>query len=393
VSPTSTDTPTSTYTKTYTPTYTPTYTLTQTSTSTDTPTYTPTFTDTPTFTETFTDTQTPTITPTPVPFPILLKIEIYNSAGEKVKLVIKTPISAEVNTVEMISNSGLVEVYDPTTGKLEFKLKGLQSPDQLGAGADHSISFFWDGGSDGDQAITPGMYYVNITTTDTYGHVITTTHELTILKSEEYVRVNIYNSAGELVRRLEKPNVNNTSISLGVDDVLLVGKNASAVNIEYAAGSSVSWDGLNSQGKLVESGIYEIEVEIKTKSGVQVMATKSVSVLSAGNTGIIEGEKIYPNPFMLTDEFSAPYVTIKWISAASGKAVIKVYNKTGELVKNIETTISSGLNGIKWDLKTPGGHSISSGTYVVVIHVMKDSGEVQTKILKMAVIKKFDSGQ
>ena len=321
-----------------------------------------------------------------MPFPYILSIEAYNEAGEKVKFIVQSPISGDVGDIGMLLNGVTATAFNPDTGRIEIKFTGIQSPDQLGAGADHTISFFWNGVSDSGQQVSPGLYYIKISTTDTYGHVNTHTESVQILKLEEYVRINIYNSAGELVRRLQSSDLTNTNISLSVKDVVQVGKNSAPVNIEYAAGSIISWDGLNSQGSTVESGVYEIQVEIKTAQGFSVMATKSVTILNAGGSGIITDEKIYPNPVILTGDTAVSFVTIKWLTASTGQATIQIYTISGELVKSIDTSIAAGMVGIQWDLKASGGGRVSNGMYIAVIHLKKVSGESEVKKIKMTVI-------
>ena len=328
-----------------------------------------------------------------MPFPYILSIEAYNEAGEKVKFIVQSPISGDVGDIAMLLNGTAATAFNPDTGRLELKFEGLQSPDQLGAGADHAISFFWAGLSDSGQRVSPGLYYIKISTTDTYGHVNTHTESVQILKMDVYARVNIYNSAGELVRRLETKDLTNTNISLAVDDVVQVGKNSGPINIEYAVGSIISWDGLNSQGSTVESGVYEIQVEIKTVQGFSVMASKSVTILNTGSGAIIADEKIYPNPVIVTDYAAQPFVTIKWLTASTGPATIQIYAITGELVKTIDTTIAAGMAGIQWNLKSWGGDPVASGMYIAVIHLKKDSGGSEVKKIKITVIKLTSANQ
>ena len=384
-------TATPTYTRTFTPTFTDTPTFTRTATPTFTYTDSPTFTDTYSPSQTYTYTDTPTVTPTPVPFPVILKIEAYNEAGEKVKLLVQSPISGNIGDVAMLLNGEAATVFNPATGQLELRFNGIQSPDQQGAGPDHTVSFFWDASSDSGQQVSQGLYYLKISTTDTYGHVNTKIESIQILRLDVYARINIYNSAGELVRRLQVNNVANTNVSLAVDDVIQVGKNSGVINIEYAPGASIAWDGLNSEGRTVESGVYEMQVEVKTAQGFQIMATKSVTILNAGSNGIISDIKIYPNPAIVSDATAG--ATIKWLTGESGQADIKIYNMAGEMVRGISTSIGAGMSGIIWDLKSSGGDEVSSGLYVVVIYVKKDSGESEIKKIKMAVMKSFTSGQ
>ncbi len=324
---------------------------------------------------------------TPVSFPYILSIEAYNEAGEKVRIITQSSIAGDVGDIAMLMNGVTTTAFNPDTGSLELRIKGIQTPDQYGGGADQTSSFIWNGYSDSGQEVTPGLYYIKISTTDTYGHVNTHIETIQVLKLDQTARINIYNSAGELVRRLETPNVSGTSISLAVDDVIQVGKNAPPINLQYAAGASIPWDGLNSSGRTVDSGIYEIQVELNTAQGFKIMASKTVTILNAGSGGIVQEQKIYPNPVFITDGATTGYATIKWLTAATGEADISIYNIAGELIKGINTSITAGITGIQWDLTTNGGSRVAGGTYVVVINIRKDTGEHEIKKLKMAVVK------
>ena len=293
----------------------------------------------------------------------------------------------------MLVSGVTTTAFNPDTGKLELLFSGIQTTDQYGGGPDQSSSFLWDGYSDSGQEVSPGLYYIKVSTTDTFGHVTTHIQTIQVLKMEEYARINIYNSAGELVRRLEVDNVASTAINLAVDDVIQVGKNAPPISLQYAAGASIPWDGLNSDGRTVDSGIYEIQVELKTDQGFKIMASKTVTILNAGSGGIIQEEKIYPNPMMVTDGSASGYATIKWLTASTGEADIQIYNMAGELIRGIKTSITAGMSGIQWDLKTDGGRRVAGGAYVVVIHLKKDSGEHEIKKIKMAVVKVNGMGE
>ncbi|MCE5301287.1 MAG: hypothetical protein LLG37_10520 [Spirochaetia bacterium] len=392
--PTFTATPTFTVTNsptsTNTPTNTPTFTRTATSTSTRTPT--PTFTvtqtstDTPTFTVTPTFTATPTRTPTPVPYPYILVIEAFNSAGEKVKIIVETPISADINDVYMMLGNSETAVYNPATGTLNFLFPGIITPDQEGT-TQTSINIPWGGLNSAGQEVTPGLYYIKISTTDEFGHVNTVSKEVTILNSENKTLIKIYNSAGELVRILEKPGVPSGNISLGIEDVVQVGKDMNNITIEYAPGSSIQWDGKNSNGVTVSSGVYEVQVEVQTAEGTSTVASKSVTVLSAGDKALLTGVKAYPNPLTIADELDHD-ITIQWTAAEDGEAFISIYNMAGEKVDGFRTTLAAGVTGVKWTLKA-ADVKFSSSVYVIIIEAKAAGGSKQRVVVKSAVVRKY----
>jgi flagellar hook assembly protein FlgD len=335
-----------------------------------------------------TNTPTPTITLTPVPFPYVLKIEAYNEAGERVKLICEVRISENIGDLYMRINGKDSEVYDPydmdingNINPLEFIMPGLMTPDQLGG---LEIKFAWDGSNDNGQALTNGLYYIKVSVKDEYGHLETTNREVQLLRSEEYVRINIFNSAGELVRRIEERKATAGRISLGIEDVMIIGKDNPDVIINYADGASMSWDGKNNEGKMVSSGVYEIQVEVKTSDGFKTEASKSVTILNESGNDALGEVKAYPNPYYVIPELNLP-MTIAWANAGPGTVRVKIYNITGELVKEFKADRAAG--SLSWNARSAGGASVASGVYVIYIEGQKDSGEREVKKVKAVLFK------
>ena len=313
-----------------------------------------------------------------------MKIEAFNSAGEVVKLIGEMPVSAQVGQVFTYVNGVLGDTFDPNDGSLQISLEGIYTigqPDTVLV-----TNLYWDGSNDGGQTVAQGLYYIKFTVSNGYGQVETTVKEINILTAEEYVKLKIYNSAGELVRTIESSNIPGTSISLGVSDVVLVGKGSSDVQVEYAPGQVIIWDGNNSDGRTVDSGVYEMKVEISTSDGYKVVASKSVTVLNAGKAGVISEEKVYPNPLVIAGG-AIGKATIAWTPTGTGRMTISIYNTAGELIRKTETGLLPSV--FEWDLKTVSGQPVTSGIYVVVLQAKKDTGETDNKILKLSVTKKF----
>ncbi len=382
-------TETNTDTMTATSTYTNTPTATQTGTSTTTPTLTLTYTNTPTPSETATYTMTPTISPTPtitntpVPYPYVLKIQVFNEAGELVGLIVKTYVSKEVGDVALIFQGKETTVYNPTQGNLVIDIPGLEAPGQEGGAG---IKFEWNGTNNNAQAVGQGIFYISISTQNTYGDVKVITKEITILKNDEYTKIKIYNSAGEVVREIKNEIVNTTEISLAsTNDVAVIGDNKPQLVINYAVGESVTWDGKNTEGRLVSSGVYEIEVTVKTKDGFIIKVSKSVSVLNQGAAGTIGDIKIMPNPFKFSSENGKDTTAIIWSGRADGDMLVKIYGLSGENIREFRVRIAEGE--VVWNMKTEAGSRIVSGIYVCVLEAKKDSGEMEFQTAKMAVLQ------
>lgn len=300
------------------------------------------------------------------------------------KLIGELPISANLTQILTYVDGEEGSTFNPNDGPLQLSMLGVQTLDQTTL--DFITNLYWDGTNDGGQLISQGLYFIKFTVENEYGQVETTIKEINILISQEYVRLKIYNSAGEVVRVIESPNTPGTIVSLGVNDVVAVGKGNNDVEVEYAPGQIIKWDGNNSDGRTVDSGVYEMKVEISTADGYKITASKSVTVLNAGKAGVISGEKISPNPIVLESGNSGK-VAIQWIPSGPGRMTVTIYNSTGELIR--KTVMGLVPSSFDWDLKTVGGQPVTSGVYVVVLQAKRDTGEMDVKVMKMAVLKKF----
>ena len=389
---TRTDTRTFTQTTTFTNTRTSTltFTLTSTATSTATYTYTPTFTLTFTYTltVTFTFTSTLTITPSPTPtpvfFPYLLIIEAYNEAGEKVRVISETMINKPISDIGISS-----DVFNPADGPLVLSFPGIWTPDQMGEDVKR-INFEWDGKNENGQKINQGIYYIKFSVVDPYGHTETIIKDVTLIRTDEYLRLNIYNTAGELVARIEKTEAVSDLLDINLIKDIIYINYGQKFDFNIGGSNFISWDGKTGQGKIIDNGIYEIQVEIRTKNGFNKIASKTVTIF------VLEGDKVlsdtnnpnlfpkvYPNPvFVETEEAEQ---IIEWYKAYPGEIKIKIYNISGELVNEIKGDLNNKY--IKWNLKTKNGIPVSSGIYIMVLYAKKITGKTEIKIVKSSVIR------
>ena len=227
---------------------------------------------------------------------------------------------------------------------------------------------------------------MEFTVHDKNGLTNTIIKQITVLFLQEYVKLKIYNSAGELVRVINADKTSINQAALKVSDVVIVGNGNTNIQVEYAQGQFISWDGNNSQGRTVDSGVYVMNVEVSTANGLVIMASKNITIINAKTTGGISDVKIYPNPFML-EGASVNRATIKWTASGQGIMKVYIYNMAGELIRKIETDLLS--SSVDWDLKTLSGKNISSGIYIVVLQANKVSGETSRETLKFTIVKKF----
>ncbi len=339
-----------------------------------------TFTATYTATDTPTQTATPTITLTLPPFPYIIRISIYNEAGEVVRELVVERASDVVGEIKLTSGG---EEINTITNKnlLEINLPGVETPQTIGQGG--SV-FIWDAKNDRGQVVKQGVYYIKVEEKDGYGHTNVLIKDIQVMKEEQYVEVRIFNSAGELVKviREEKAQIPE-NIILGVENIIPIEKEGSDIIISYGGepGANVKWDGRNEKGEVVSSGTYEVQIITKTEQGLKVQASKTVIILNEGKEFMKE-IKVQPNP---VEKSKVNKVKIGWESEGEGKVSIYIYNIAGELVRKIEGRLEAG--GIEWDLKTGSGAVVSQGNYIMVIEGISKGGYVNRAKAKAAIIK------
>jgi flagellar hook assembly protein FlgD len=324
-----------------------------------------------------------------------LTIEAYNEAGEKVKLISEVTINKNVTEIETFVNGNVAKIFNPDDSQLIISIPGIWTPEQMGTGIDR-INFAWDGLNENGQNVDNGVYYVKVSVQDNYGHVQATIMDVHILRTEESIRVNVYNAAGELVRWMDEENVLSKDVKLSVPDILYIPKGGN-VDIGCGQGNVIEWDGKNSNGYLVTNGSYEIQIQVKTNDGYQKVASKKVTVFVEEDTdkALYDPQnpdlypKIYPNPKVI--EGYEGEITIEWFKPVEGEVRIKIYNIAGELVKQIKANLAD--KSVKWDLKTESGKSASSGMYIVVLDAKKATGEKEIKVIKCSIIRSGKTGQ
>lgn len=333
-----------------------------------------------------------------MPFPFIVKIEAYNEAGERVKLIVEDRLDSPFGGIDILQGGSGTSVFNQfatdeygNVMPLVFRLPGVRTPDQLMNGY---ADFAWAGFNDNGQEINQGLYYIKISVTDSYGHVNTTTKEIMLIKQKSYVKVSIYNSAGELVRQMEKEGSPGTQASLSIEEIVAIDKNGSSIPIGYGGIDNFYWDGRNGLGKPVESGIYEVQLETMTADGYSVVASRTIAVMYEGSNNVLSDPdnpeafpKAYPNPKIITGDFEGR-VTFEWFAASEGNVYLDIYNMAGELVKKVKGRLNP--NSLSWDMRSTGNHEISSGTYIVVMRGVRDNGDFETKKIKLVIIRQFD---
>lgn len=264
-----------------------------------------------------------------------------------------------------------------TDQPLGIVLEGVESESTTGEG---QTTIFWDVTNDAGQPVLNGSYYLKLEQKDHYGHTISMIEPINVVKFEQYVRVRIFNAAGEIVRVISRDGeIRTDKMNLKVPDVIAIQQLETNQKIQYGQSDEyVVWDGLNARGELVTSGTYEIEVVIKNFYGEQIKASKTVLVL-VENSEYLSGLKAVPNPASAGSGLMA----FGWDIEVPGKMKITIFNMQGELVRVIYA--DSLDKRAEWDFKSVSGSTAAQGVYFAVFENLCFDGTRQRETLKFAV--------
>src|SRR6185369_661699 len=153
-----------------------------------------TYTNSPTVTQTFTI--SPTFTPQPG---FTASVRVFNSAGEEVGILYE----ALGLYAQPTGLSPLQPGFLPDSGG-----KGTLSLDGTG------LTLSWDGKNAQGQIVSSGVYYVSVEVKDPFGKLVTWTAALSVIRTEAFATVQVFNSAGELVWSQHEPLTSTAQLSL-----------------------------------------------------------------------------------------------------------------------------------------------------------------------------------
>lgn len=332
-----------------------------------------------------------------------MSINVYNSAGEVVRHIagmatLSNMTSADVRidgdeSASVIGENSVMAIYLPG-------VRPSANPGMSG------LSFTWDGKNDAGQFLASGAYMVKIEEIDTYDRLTTYNRDITVMRVQTYAKLKVFNTAGELVRIItEMGKVVPDSIFLGNDaegtqgvkalanpDVIVINNNKpNDINITYGTGDNdfIIWDGRNSFGLAVSSGIYELQVCLRTREGFLKEATRTVFIRNEGKK-YLGNISIVPNPYRGTTngiEIRWDLGGVTWMpdpgGAQTGEVAVLICSVSGEQVRKIYGKLQAGR--VVWDLKSASGELVTTGIYIAVIEAKSSDGYLERKTQKIAV--------
>jgi flagellar hook assembly protein FlgD len=305
-----------------------------------------------------------------------LRVNVYNAAGEIVRSITIQNVTAPVDSLTLTSN--LISALSGTGSEVDAYFLG------------HLLGI-WDGKSDNGNPVSNGEYQIKIDSVSPTGSVTTVTKSVMVNRGIATVAVNVYNSAGEVVRHLytlaDNPlssTMSNVTLSSNVitPGLATASSQASVTIMVQDSGSPVTlvWDGTGDVGSVVSPGVYQVEVVWNDGKGTSSQISKSILVMSGSNVAQIVAKNNVMNATNgYTVKFDASGITNAYTVNAS------IYALSGELVTRKLMGVV-GAQSVDWDASV--NPKAASGLYVAVVEVLNaQGGTISTQRTKVLVTR------
>jgi flagellar hook assembly protein FlgD len=279
-------------------------------------------------------------------------VGVYNEAGELVKTLYAGPSQASGNTASFASLS-LSEGEAP----LKITFAGILD--------NGSTQVSWDGTNNQGQALSGGVYYLHVTTTDSFGAVTSLNQSVNVMAAPPAASITVYNSAGEVVARLTPPpGAGSLSAAQLQNTTMVAGQKPLSLGLRGGLGTStLTWNGLNAQGNPVAPGSYTILIHDQGYT-----SQLSFTVIEAPGAGITAAVAA-PNPAQAADNV----LVIAWSGSGTGPKRVCLYNAASELVATAQASLSEQKVEI-------GISRLAGGIYIATVQDQASHQVIATKV-------------
>ncbi len=220
--------------------------------------------------------------------------------------------------------------------------------------------------------------------------VTTVTRQATVSRSLVKVSVEVYNSAGEVVKHfygwVDDPlgarmtNVVLSGSALQPGAPAGQGQPSDVQIMIQTSGTAVtlSWEGTNDQGSYVSPGEYLLQAHWFDGQGATTDISKSILVTAYGNRG---AGTLVAQPNILTVSAGVTRTTFKDDSPENLTLRVRIYTLAGELAADFQGT--PGTNQASWDAT-----GYASGLYLAAVDLLNaEGGRMGQKVLKVMVLR------
>lgn len=239
-------------------------------------------------------------------------------------------------------------------------------------------AYAWDGRGQTGDWVQSGLYWVKLELRDSAGRVSSLTYGLTVLDSPRRLELNIFDSAGELVRAFEleayAQRVGLGPLGVDVSALALGPGSGAAFHFDFAGLPGPTWDGRGRSGAQVDPGVYLVQLLQRGPSSPLLLSSLQLTVLAAPGE-LLAGAFAAPNP--------APRGGLLRVfaPAASGASLsASLHDLQGRSVLEVSAPAGEG----RLDLEL-GGRSLAPGLYILRLNAFGPGGRAQGRLLKVAL--------
>src|SRR5579871_2544615 len=300
----------------------------------------------------------------------LVKIGVYNSAGELVKQIYVKELSQQVTSISLLQTPTITSLH----GVIYVTVDGVQLAT-------------WDGTNQSGDPVSNGAYYIKVDNIDPNGVDTSVSETATVSRSIAKVQVNVYNESGEVIKHIyayaDDPgnmSLGNVAFSSNFIQPRLgtpTPNGTSSLNITLPNGVTLNWDGTNDSDQLVTDGVYTVEIHWLDGNGGEQVTTHNVSVERGngpGNGVVVAAPNILNGNSSSTTVYADSSLTLTLTAA--------VYDVAGELVKK-PVTGPAGAGMVPVDVT-----GLASGLYFVVVDLANQDGHIIQRQVTQIVIRK-----
>jgi flagellar hook assembly protein FlgD len=308
--------------------------------------------------------------------PYTVTVNIFNSAGELVRNLYSGDTQFPASQAQVMENVG-------ANGGVQVDITGL--------GGNAGPNLVWTGTNNGGQAVESGVYYVQISSTNSVGNTVTETKSVSVLSAASSASLGIYNSAGELVDNLSGQLANlgsqpvNMSFPAGQNGVVAStnqNQGGLKINVTLANGNTMTvfWDGMSTQGQPLQSGNYLVTLSETSAGSSEILKTSPIVLLATKDEsadGMANSALVVPNPV------DGNWFDVQYQPGGPGTGA---YTAVGMLYDLAGQRVAEATDGGSGTLRFSGDWS--SGIYLLDFEVRNGgTGALARRVLKVAIVR------
>ncbi|EFM09007.1 peptidase S8 and S53 subtilisin kexin sedolisin [Paenibacillus curdlanolyticus YK9] len=233
-----------------------------------------------------------------------------------------------------------------------------------------SQSVTWDGKTSATAFAPDGTYTLKVTTTDAVGLIATSTVPFTLESGAPKITAVSATPNPFKVTGTANATIKYTNSEPVTASIVIVDGNGSTIRTlanaqsQTTGAKSITWNGKNDAGALVEDGTYTYRILVEDGTGLTAEATGTI--VTDKTTPVISGLAASPSVFAPTGSNN---LHVNFALSEAGKTTVTIVNSKNVAVKTIWSSkvTESGNQTLDWDGKISTTAFAPDGSYTVKV--------------------------